>query len=678
MLLQPGEILNNRYRIVKLLAQGGFGTLYRAWDTALGRPCALKENLDSSPAIQRQFLKEAKILANLTHPGLPRVTDYFLIQAQAQYLVMDYVEGQDLQQMLEDRGSPLPESRVLIWAGQICDALVYLHSQNPPVIHRDIKPANIKITTTDQAVLVDFGIAKVYDSKLKTTQGAQAVSPGYSPYEQYGKGKTDPRSDIYALGATLYTILTAQEPPESIQRVVRDPIQPARQLNPSLSLRTSASLMKALQMDATQRFQSAEEFKKALLPVPIPQSAVPAAVSVSQPAQPVRNTSAGLPLWGWFSLLGLMSLIVLLLLAILMRGTSTDGTRTPQSLLVTAPQSLSIQTSTLTPGVGPATPTARLIVTFNPLITPYVYIVQAGDTCSEIAEAYGVSIESIVALNQSLLPDCSVLYSGQALLVPPSDEILATPVTIRSPTVQPALVTQISSIDGMELVYIPSGEFTMGATANDPNAGEFEKPEHLVYLSVYWIDRTEVTNAMYEQCVRAGACEAPGKIGSKTRESYFSDPQYMNYPVIYVSWEDAAAYCAWADRRLPTEAEWEKAARGKDKRLYPWGNGNPNGRLANFGGLIGDTNQVGGYPAGASPYGVLDMAGNVAEWVADWFNDQYYSKSVYKNPAGPISGEFRIMRGGSWFNQASSLRTTFRLWNYPDLQSETVGFRCAR
>jgi formylglycine-generating enzyme required for sulfatase activity len=218
----------------------------------------------------------------------------------------------------------------------------------------------------------------------------------------------------------------------------------------------------------------------------------------------------------------------------------------------------------------------------------------------------------------------------------------------------------------------------MGADVDDLAAREYEKPEHLVYLSPYWIDRTEVTNGMYERCVRTGACQSPEKIRSKLRESYFSDPKYLEYPVIYVSWEDAAAYCQWADRRLPTEAEWEKAARGADRRDYPWGNNNPNGRLANFGGLIGDTSRVGDYPAGISPYGVLDMAGNVAEWVADWFDDQYYASSVYKNPSGPASGEFRILRGGSWFSQASSLRTTFRLWNYPDLRSETVGFRCAR
>jgi serine/threonine protein kinase len=170
------------------------------------------------PDAQRQFLREAKILANLSHPNLPRVTDYFLEKTNGQYLVMDFVEGQDLQQMLEDRGGPFSEGQAAEWASQISDALAYLHSQSPPIIHRDIKPANIRITPAGKAVLVDFGIAKVFDPQVKTTVGARAVSPGYSPVEQYGIGKTDRRTDIYALGATLYTLLTGVEPPESTQR----------------------------------------------------------------------------------------------------------------------------------------------------------------------------------------------------------------------------------------------------------------------------------------------------------------------------------------------------------------------------------------------------------------------------------------------------------------------------
>ncbi|MBN1149006.1 MAG: serine/threonine protein kinase, partial [Anaerolineales bacterium] len=202
MPLAQGQTLHNRYRIVGLLGQGGFGAVYRAWDITFEIPCAIKENTETSEAAQRQFLREAKLLHVLRHPNLPLVKDYFFLPSQGQYLVMDYVEGQDLGEMLLN--GPLEEARVLPWIMQVCDALSYLHSQNPPVIHRDIKPGNIKITPQGKAVLVDFGISKVYDPAMATTVGARAVTPGYSPPEQYGKGTTDARSDLYALGATLY------------------------------------------------------------------------------------------------------------------------------------------------------------------------------------------------------------------------------------------------------------------------------------------------------------------------------------------------------------------------------------------------------------------------------------------------------------------------------------------
>jgi len=676
---QTGDLLHNRYRIVRQLAQGGFGTLYRAWDTALARPCVLKENLAASQDGQRQFLREAKILANLNHPNLPRVSDYFLVQGRGQYLIMDYVEGQDLQQMLEDRGGPFPEDKVIAWAGQICDALDYLHAQSPPVIHRDIKPANIRITPNGHAVLIDFGIAKVYEPHLKTTLGAQAVSPGYSPYEQYGKGKTDPRTDIYALGATLYTLLTGQEPAESVQRVVKDPLVPARQLNRNLSLRTSAALMRAMQMDASQRFQTASELKKALTPPPPIQVPSPVIAPYQAPVQPISNTSTQIILpWGWIGLVGLLILIILILLWQILNYDRIPGLAIgpdPQSTLAGFLPSQTIAMQTATPTYLQASATAA---TLSPSLTPLVYTVQSGDTCSEIAEAYGVSVKQIVSQNPDLTPDCGVLYSGQVLLIPQADGPIDAPVMIRSPTAPVALVTQVSTIDGMRLVYIPAGEFSMGASEDDLEAGDSERPIHEVYLSAYWIDQNEVTNGMYNRCVQAGACQPPGERGSKTRTSYFGDAAFDLFPVIHVSWEDAADYCGWAGRRLPSEAEWEKAARGTDGRLYPWGNSPPGIRLANFDNLLGDTEQAAVHPAGASPYGVLDMAGNVSEWVADWFQANAYLESLYKNPVGPSDGEFRLIRGGSWFHPARSLRASSRLWNYPDLQSDTLGFRCAK
>ncbi len=267
MAFATGFVLNHRYRIVKLLAQGGFGAIYRAWDLSLNRACAVKENLDTSSQAQQQFEREAKILANLNHPNLARVTDYFFVPGQGQYLVMDYVAGEDLQEMLDQAGGPLTEAQVLPWIGQVCDALEYLHGQPPPIIHRDIKPANIKITPQGKAMLVDFGIAKVYDPSKKTTMGARAVTPGYSPPEQYGSGSTDARSDVYALGATLYTLLTGLVPPQSVDIMtkVELPARPAIQLNPGIQLHTSAAIAHAMELDPVARFPCVEDFRDALL-----------------------------------------------------------------------------------------------------------------------------------------------------------------------------------------------------------------------------------------------------------------------------------------------------------------------------------------------------------------------------------------------------------------------------
>src|SRR4030067_2171870 len=209
MALQAGQTINNRYRVVKLLGQGGFGAVYRAWDSNLRKPCAVKENLDISPEAQRQFNREATVLANLSHPNLPRVTDYFTIEDQGQYLVMDFVEGEDLATLIQRAGES-PVAQAITWIGQVADAISYLHQRVPPVVHRDIKPANIRVTPEGRAMLVDFGLVKLFDPQMKTTIGARAVTPGFAPPEQYGQGSTDPRTDIYALGATMYNITTNQ------------------------------------------------------------------------------------------------------------------------------------------------------------------------------------------------------------------------------------------------------------------------------------------------------------------------------------------------------------------------------------------------------------------------------------------------------------------------------------
>ena len=261
--LSTGQILNNRYRIVRLLGQGGFGAVYRAWDVNLSLPCALKENTETSPEAARQFLREAQLLHTLRHPNLPLVKDHFVIPGQGQYLVMDYIEGQDLQEKITAGGITI--SQAVGWVLQICDALAYMHTQDPAVIHRDIKPANIKITSQGRAVLVDFGIAKVFDANSRTTAGARAVTAGFSPFEQYGSAPTDARTDVYALGATLYALLTGQEPVESIARVAGTELASPRSLNPEISLGLEQVLLKSLAVMPAGRYQSIVDFKDALI-----------------------------------------------------------------------------------------------------------------------------------------------------------------------------------------------------------------------------------------------------------------------------------------------------------------------------------------------------------------------------------------------------------------------------
>jgi serine/threonine-protein kinase len=259
-----GIVLMGRYRLLSELGRGGYGAVYHAWDIHLNKAVAIKENLDTTPDAQRQFGREASILAHLSHPNLVRVTDHFALPGEGQYLVMDFVDGEDIETLIKRQGT-IPLDQALAWCNQVMDALEYIHSRQPQVLHRDIKPANIRINPDGRALLVDFGLVKINIPQVPTTYGARGVSPGYAPPEQYGKGKTDVRSDVYSLCATLYHMLTGQKPLESVLRSPERPITPAHLLVQQLPLHVSMAIQIGMAMEPDLRYHSVKELRTALL-----------------------------------------------------------------------------------------------------------------------------------------------------------------------------------------------------------------------------------------------------------------------------------------------------------------------------------------------------------------------------------------------------------------------------
>ena len=231
---------------------------------------------------------------------------------------------------------------------------------------------------------------------------------------------------------------------------------------------------------------------------------------------------------------------------------------------------------------------------------------------------------------------------------------------------------EITDDKGVAMILVLEGNFSMGSNNGDAD----EMPIHSVYLDAYYIDKFEVTNALYQTCVNADACKPPIHAGSFTRNSYYGNSLYDDYPVVYVDWTMANVYCEWRGAHLPTEAQWEKAARGSDERTYPWGRG-ADCQKANYQGCTNGTSKTGAYESGKSPYGVYDMAGNVWEWVADWYSEAYYRSYSPSNPPGPDVGRARVLRGGSWNRDPYNIRASNRVNYAPNYNNFDAGFRCA-
>ncbi|GAB4496655.1 MAG: hypothetical protein OHK0052_06900 [Anaerolineales bacterium] len=644
-----------KYQLLQKLGEGATAEVFLARDT-LDREVAikiLKRVLLADAQSFERFQLEARGMAKLHHMHIADVFDMDTIEEQ-QMIVMRYIPGHSLTEALRTNGR-LPWQTALQLLRDIGDALDYAHSKN--FLHRDIKPSNIMMTPEGRFVLTDFGLIRAMMSTgLTPHTGALLGTPPYMAPEIWLGKPAVPASDQYALACVFYEALTGSilfsgpNPPAIMTNHVMKGAQFIFPADLDLPPGLPGVLEHALQKDPTERYPTCTAFSLAVqnLPTAAEEQARQAAeLEAKRLAEQQARQAAELEA---------------------KRLAEQQARQAAELEAKRLAEQQARQAAELSQDKNEEDPVAAAKARLKKL-SELAFESQTHE--DESPTSVGVPFGDDKGRGEGRAGG-----EGKRLPSPPGrgvggEGVRGNPKKSSLPRLPAwtiaALVLGIlfaawyftnspTAQAGLTWVTIPAGEFEMGSTNGDSD----ERPVHTVFLDAYQITTHEITNRQYAQCVQAGACTPPNALASYTRASYYDNADYANYPVIYVNWEQARAFCQWVGGDLPTEAQWEKAARGGLKsNVYPWGNTFDSTRAnfcdrncsldwanKSFDDGYADTAPVGSYPP--NDYGLYDMSGNVWEWVRDFYAAEYYQTSPYNNPLGPSSGKYRVVRGGAW------------------------------
>ena len=640
--------LVDRYQILELLGKGGMAMVYKAYDTRLEREVAVKIiRLEAFPPeelhdVLKRFEREAKALARLSHPNIVKVMDYGEYEGSP-FLVLEYLPGGTLKHRIGESMLWQEAMRLLL---PVARGLEYAHQRG--IVHRDIKPANILLTENGEPTLSDFGIAKLLQGEKATTltgSGAAVGTPEYMAPEQW-TGGTSAKSDMYSLGVVLYEIITGQRPyvadtPGGVfLKQVTEPLPVPRDMVPDLPDAVERFLLKVLAKEPSERYDDFGAFVRELESL------------LTEHSYQVRSEE--------------------LEAGKLDKDPKADTDRAlAKEILPNPVPTVSIQSASVLPRPDRRRGIAAVVgvVVIVALIVGIPKIqgmlsTSPAPTNGNAESQFSPSAIAVSTSSQTAIPEAET----PVLIVTQTQVVTASPASLQ---------IEITDDFGVEMALVPAGEFAMGSDKNGPD----DIPYHKVDLDAFYIDRYEVTNARYAECVEKGPCTQPLQTASSNPKKYYGDPNFDNYPVNYVSWQMSKTYCEWRGAGLPTEAQWEKAARGGlERKQSPWGDetyncspGANNG--ASFYSCTNDVQPVGLY--GPNGYGLYDMVGNVWEWVSDWFSDRAYFEGLPSpviNPLGPDMGYYRVLRGGSSVSYYPLLAN--RRKGEPESVDNFVGFRC--